>query len=89
MSVSTEAPLLGNIEGRSFPKAFERRDKFIYLGEFYKEFERYVKRPCKRAALSIRVLLGNLEGVHLLRLLRENDNAYLGPLFLDPEDINI
>jgi hypothetical protein len=34
--------------------------------------------PCKRAALSIRALLGNLEGVRLLGLLREKENAYLG-----------
>jgi hypothetical protein len=32
------------MEGRPFPRAFERRDKFVYLGEFYKEFERYVKK---------------------------------------------
>jgi len=24
-----------------FPRAFERRDKYLYLGEFYKEFEIY------------------------------------------------
>jgi hypothetical protein len=35
-------PLSGNVVER-FPRAFERRDKFFYLGEFYKEFERYVK----------------------------------------------
>jgi len=29
-------------------------------------------------AVSIRALLGNLEGVHLLGLLREKENAYLG-----------
>ena len=37
-SVSIGAPLLENMEGRSFPRLFERRDKFIYLfihlGEF-------------------------------------------------------
>ena len=27
-------PLLGNMEGRSFPRTFERRNKFLYLGEF-------------------------------------------------------
>ena len=32
-------------------------------------------------------LLGNLEGVRLLGLLREKENAYLGSFFLDPEDI--
>jgi len=53
---------LGNIERRAFLRAFERRDKLLYLGEFYKEFEKYVKRPCKRADLSIGALLGNLEG---------------------------
>jgi hypothetical protein len=30
------------------------------------------------ATLSIRALLGNLEGIHLLGLLREKGNAYLG-----------
>jgi hypothetical protein len=33
-SVSIEAPLLGNMERRSFPTAFERREKFNYLGKF-------------------------------------------------------
>jgi hypothetical protein len=32
------------MEGCSFPRALERRDKFLYLGEFYKEFERYVNK---------------------------------------------
>jgi hypothetical protein len=31
---------------------------------------------CKRAALSIGALLGNLEGVPLLGFLREKENAY-------------
>jgi len=31
------------MEGCSFPRAFERRDKFLYLGDFYEEFEKYVK----------------------------------------------
>jgi len=43
--------------------------------------------PCKRAALSIGALLGNLEGVCSLGLLREKDNAYLDSFLLDPEDI--
>jgi len=43
-SVSIGAPLLGNMEGRSFLTAFERRDKFIYLAEFYKEFEINAKK---------------------------------------------
>jgi hypothetical protein len=36
-------PFLGNIGGRSFPRAFERRVKFLLSGEFYEEFERRVK----------------------------------------------
>ena len=39
--VSIGALLLENIEGRSSPRAFET---FIYLGEFYKEFDTYVKK---------------------------------------------
>ena len=27
-------PVLGNIEGRSFPRVFERREDFLYLGKF-------------------------------------------------------
>jgi len=27
-------PSLGNMVGHSFPRAFVRRDKFLYLGEF-------------------------------------------------------
>ena len=35
--------ILGNMGGgRSFPKAFDRREKFLFLGEFYEEFERDV-----------------------------------------------
>jgi len=28
------APLLGNVERHSFPRAFERREKFLYLRKF-------------------------------------------------------
>jgi hypothetical protein len=41
--------------------------------------------PCKQAVLSIGALLGNVEGVRLLGILRVK-NAYLGSFFLDPED---
>jgi len=41
------------------------------------------KRPCKWTAVSIGALLGNLEGVRLLGLLTEQENAYLGSFFLD------
>jgi len=50
-SVSIWAPLLRNMEGRSFLRAFE--------------IKRYVKMPCKRVSLSIGVPLGNLEGIRL------------------------
>jgi hypothetical protein len=47
---------------------------------FYEEFEINVKKKlCKRAGLSIETLLRKLEGVHLLGLLREEENAYLCP----------
>jgi len=58
------------------------RERKIYLFKknFYEEFERCLKRPCKRTALSIGALLGNLEAVRLRRLLREKENAYPGSL---------
>jgi len=33
-SVSIRVPLLGNIEGRSFSRAFEGWENFLYLGKF-------------------------------------------------------
>jgi len=55
-----------------------REDKNLFVwGNFYEEFERYVKSPCKRAALSIRAQLGKVAGVLLLGVLREKENAYL------------
>jgi hypothetical protein len=50
---------------------------FLFREMFYEEFER-CKRPCKRAALSIGAVLGNRDGVRLLGLLREKENAYMG-----------
>ena len=38
MSVSIGAPLLGNMEGRSFPRVVERRENFLYLGKFSRNF---------------------------------------------------
>ena len=43
-SVSIGDPLLGVMEGHSFPRAFERREIFLYIGTFYEVFERYVKK---------------------------------------------
>jgi hypothetical protein len=54
-SVSIGAPLLGNMGGRSFHRAFDIK-RFI---------KRYVKMPCKRVSLSIGAPLGNLEGICL------------------------
>jgi hypothetical protein len=51
-AVSIGALLLGNMEGPSFPRAFEIRDKFLYWGEFYKEFEGYVKKGLINGLLS-------------------------------------
>jgi hypothetical protein len=40
------------MERVSFPMAFARRENFFIWGNnFYEEFERYVKMPCKRAAV--------------------------------------
>ena len=86
-SVSIGAPLLESMEGCSFPKAFERRENLFIYGNFCEEFESFVKMPCKQSPLSIGALLGNLERVRLLELLREKGNAYLGSFSLDPENI--
>jgi hypothetical protein len=65
------------MQGCSFPRAFERRETFLCLGNFYEEFERYVKRPCKQAALSKEALLWNLERVCLPGLLRGKENHFI------------
>jgi hypothetical protein len=52
---SIGAPLLGNMEGPSFLRAFE--------------INRYVNMPCKRVSLSIGTPMGNLEEIRLLGLL--------------------
>ena len=77
-SVSIGAPLLGDMEGRSFLKAFERK-RYI---------KRYVKMPCKWVYLSIGAQLENLEGIHLPGLF-ERKGWYMWVQFLDPEDIKI
>jgi len=78
---------LGNVEGYSFLRAFERREKFLCLGNFYEEFERYIKRPCKWVALSTGALLWKLEAICLLGLLREKGSVYLGSFSWTPEEI--
>jgi len=49
---------------------------FFIQGNFYEEFERHVKGPCKQAAFSIGALLGNLERVHLQGHLREKKKMH-------------
>jgi len=73
-SVSIGAPVVGNMEGRSFLWAFE--------------INRYVKMPCKRVSLSIGAPLGNLEGIRLPGRF-ERIGKYIWVPFLDPEDIQI
>ena len=45
------------------------------------------KKPCKRAALYIGTLLENLEGVRLLEILREKENACMCFFTWTPGDI--
>jgi hypothetical protein len=55
VSVSIVAPIWGKMERRSFLRVFERREKFIYLfiwENFYKEFERHVKKCLVNGQLS-------------------------------------
>jgi hypothetical protein len=59
VTVSIGAPLLGNMEGRSFLRAYEIR----------RYTKRYVKMPCKQVSLSIGAPFGNLEAIRLPRLL--------------------
>jgi hypothetical protein len=53
--VSIGAPFLGNLERRSFLRAFQIK----------RNIKRYVKMPCKRVYLSIGTQLGNLEEIRL------------------------
>jgi hypothetical protein len=45
-------PVLGNMGGRSFPGAFERRETFFIRRTFIEEFERHVKEGCGNGQLS-------------------------------------
>jgi len=80
-SASIGALLLGTMEGCFFLRDFLFRGIFMMFCEI-------CKMPCKQVSLSTGTLLGNLEGVHLLGLLREKEKYISVPL-LDPEDINI
>jgi hypothetical protein len=62
------APLLENMEGRFFLRAFEIK---IYT-------KRYVNMPCKKVSRSIGAPLGNLEGICLPGLFGRKGKVYLG-----------
>jgi hypothetical protein len=76
--VSIGAPLLGNMQGHSFLRAFEIKG---YI-------KRYVKMSSKQVSLSIGAPLGNLDGIRLPGLFDRNGN-YIWVPFLDPEDIKV
>jgi hypothetical protein len=59
---------------------------FIW-GNFYKEFERYVKKGLVSGQLSSNGPVGKPGEVCLLEILREKENVYLGSSSVDPEDI--
>jgi hypothetical protein len=61
-SVSIGGPLLGNFDERSFSRAFERQEKFIYFGEsfLWGILKTCKKGPCKPAAVFIGALLRKL-----------------------------
>ena len=63
-SISIGAPLLGNMDGRFFLGGL------LIRGNFIRTF-RDMQMPCRRVSLSVGAPLGNLEGIRLLRLLRE------------------
>ena len=63
-------PVLGNMEGHSIPRAFERRVKFLFIRRtFIEEFKRHVKEDSGNVKLSPRrPPLGNIEGFGLLEI---------------------
>ena len=77
-SVSIGTPLLGNMEGRSFLRAFEI-ERYIKI---------YVKCPVSWVSVCIGALLGNLEGIRLPGHF-ERKGKYIWAPFLDSEDIKI
>jgi len=68
-SVSTGALLLGNMEGCFFLRAFLLRGIFMRFS-----------RDTQNVSLYRGALPGNLDRVHLLRLLAKKEKVYLGSL---------
>jgi hypothetical protein len=63
VSVFIVALLLENMEGHYFPRAFEKRENFLYTGKFFmRNLRAMKKRPCKWAAFYIGALLGTWRG---------------------------
>jgi hypothetical protein len=57
-----------------------RKGKDFFFRDFFmRNLRDMYKMPCKRAALSIGTLLGNVEGVRLLGIKKKKERAYLGP----------
>ena len=76
------------MEGRYLLRVSERRENnFFVYGNFYKKFERYVKRPCERVALSVGAPAGESGGGSFAGNFERKKNAYLGSFFLDPEEV--
>jgi hypothetical protein len=69
------------MKGRSFLRAFERKENFLIWGNFYEGFERYAKGSCKRFSLSIGAPLGNLEWVRLPGHFERKRKVYVGSFF--------
>jgi hypothetical protein len=70
-SVSIGTPFWGTW-GRSFPRAFERRVKFPFIRRIFEEFERHIRQGSGNGQFSPKMpLLGNLEGVGSLGILRD------------------
>jgi hypothetical protein len=79
-SVSIGAPLLKNMEGRSLPRAFERRDNFLYSGNiFMANLRGMYKRPCKTVSSLHRGPVGEPGVVFFTGTFeKKKENSYMG-----------
>jgi hypothetical protein len=71
-----------------FSTAFEKREKFLYSGNFHDKLEGYVKIPSKRKAVKYGPCWGKMEEVHFLGIYEEKKTHNRVP-FLGPDDIMI
>jgi len=72
------------MEGRSFPGAFERREKLLYLGKFLQEFERYVKKALQTDSSVHRGPVGELGGGSFTGPFERKRECISGFFFLGP-----